>query len=94
MPRVRNRQRLQTDPRAIPALLYGAPLGGIDHRRRTLFWGGFYSLDELAMLRSLWRQHRDELTAQFQKMHPGELPWAAIKFDSAKPALTAGGANA
>lgn len=82
MPRLVRRSRVGTlDAKHLAALLYGRPLG-IPHRRHGIFWSGFFLPSDLATLRQLWRQNRETLTAQFQKLHPGLLPWAATKFDT------------
>ena len=82
MPRLIRRDRASLDARTLSAILYGRPLGGVDHRRRGLFWGGFYTLRELDMLRELWNRHRESFIDEFQQQHPGLLPWAHWRFSA------------
>lgn len=84
MPSVRSHARLQSDPRALASLMYGCPLAGIEYRRHSLFWTGFFSPEETHMLRQLWRQNRESITARFQELHPGLLPFAHWKFSTSQ----------
>ena len=66
------------------ALLNGAPLG-LPCRQRGMFHDRQHDTQQLALLRGLWRIHRETVIAIFQQSYPGLMPWAYWRFEATGP---------